>query len=59
LRIDIKLFTLQNSKSNPETNQVTITISKFNKNPLRKSENNKWVEEKSKLYLKFEASEWS
>jgi hypothetical protein len=59
LRIDIKLFTLQNPKSNPEKNQVTITISKFNKNPLRKSENNKWVEEKLKLYLKFEASEWS
>jgi hypothetical protein len=59
LRIDIKLFTLQNSKSNPETNQVTMTISNFNKNPHPKSENNKWVEEKSKLYLKFEASEWS
>jgi hypothetical protein len=55
LRIDIKLFTLQNSKSNPETNQVTITISNFNQNPLPKSENNKEVEEKSKLYLKFEA----
>jgi hypothetical protein len=55
LRIDIKLFTLQNSKSNPETNQVTITISNFNQNPLPKSENNKEVEEKSTLYLKFEA----
>jgi hypothetical protein len=51
----MKLFTLQNSKSNPETNQVTITISNFNQNPLPKSENNKEVEEKSKLYLKFEA----
>jgi hypothetical protein len=36
-----------------------MIISNFNKNPHPKSENNKWVEEKSKLYLKFEASEWS